>query len=99
MTERHIETDIRDGVATLTLGRAPVNALSSAFLDEFGDAIDTLSADDAVQAIILRSPFKVFSAGLDLKEAQGFSLAEQQAAVDGFNGAYAARDSFWKRLR
>jgi len=81
MTERHIETDIRDGVATLTLRRDPVNALSGAFLDEFGDAIDTLSGDDAVQAIILRSPFKVFSAGLDLKEAQGFDIAAQNDIV------------------
>lgn len=79
--------DLGDGIVELQLGRGPVNALSAEFLLGFAEKITALGRDDAVRAIILKSPFKVFSAGVDLKEAKEFDLAQQQAMVRGLNEA------------
>lgn len=78
------------GVVELVLNRAPVNALSAPFLQEFEKRLADLSAEDAVRAIVLTSPFKVFSAGLDLKEAQGFDIPAQDAIVKGLNEGFLA---------
>ena len=82
--------DLGDGIVELQLGRAPVNALSAEFLMEFADLVTRLGNDDAVRAIILTSPFKVFSAGLDLKEAQGFDIDQQHTIVRGLNEGFLA---------
>ena len=79
-----------EGIIELQLGRAPVNALSADFLMSFAAEITRLGADDAVRAIILTSPFKVFSAGLDLKEARNFDLDQQFAIVRGLNEGFLA---------
>lgn len=82
--------DLGDGIIELQLGRGPVNALSADFLMAFADVITHLGQDDEVRAIILTSPFKVFSAGLDLKEAQNFDLEQQHAIVRGLNEGFLA---------
>lgn len=79
-----------DGVIELQLGRGPVNALSSEFLLGFAAEIKQLGQDTSVRAIILSSPFKVFSAGLDLKEAQEFDLEQQHSIVRGLNEGFLA---------
>lgn len=78
------------GVICLTLNHAPVNALSAQGLDGFGATIRTLEADDTVRAIVITSRFKVFSAGLNLKEAQDFDLEAQHAIVKGLNEGFLA---------
>ncbi len=87
-----------DGIAVLSLNRAPVNALNADFLGEIAAAAGDLSADDAVRAVVVTSAFKVLSAGMDLKEAQGFSLTDQTAMVDGFNETFAVLYGFPKPL-
>ncbi|TMV08563.1 enoyl-CoA hydratase/isomerase family protein [Ruegeria sediminis] len=74
-----------DGIVELQLNRAPVNALSAEFLMSFAAEMDELSRDPDTRTIVLSSAFKVFSAGLDLKEAQNFDVAQQQAIVEGLN--------------
>ncbi|MBO9449693.1 enoyl-CoA hydratase/isomerase family protein [Tropicibacter sp. R16_0] len=73
------------GIVEIGLNRAPVNALSPEFLFDFKDLLDGLAIESEVRAIVLTSPFKVFSAGLDLKEAQEFDLGQQNAIVEGLN--------------
>jgi len=80
---------VADGVTILTLNRAPVNALNPAYLGEIEAELSKIEKDPAVRAVVLASGLKVFSAGMDLKEAQGFSKAEQTAVVDGLNATYA----------
>ncbi len=79
--------DLGEGVVELQLGRGPVNALSAEFLMDFADLIADMGKDAAIRAIILKSPFKVFSAGVDLKEAKEFDLDQQRAMVRGLNEA------------
>ncbi len=77
------------GVRVLTLSRAPVNALNAAYLAELETAFDDFDRDSAVRALVIVSDLKVFSAGMDLKEALQFSAAEQTAIVDGLNATYS----------
>ena len=80
-----IREDLEGGVTRLVLNRPPVNALNSDFLDLLGAHLDRLQADTAVKAVILASNSKVLSAGMDLKEALGFDLKDQQAMVRSLN--------------
>ena len=54
------------GVFTLTMARAPVNALDENLALAMEGAIDTACADDGVTVIHLRSANRVFCAGADL---------------------------------
>lgn len=83
-----IRIDHDDGVVEIRLDRPPVNALSAAFLSDFGQLVDRLGTDEGVRAIVLSSDFKVFSAGLDLKEAQNFDLEDQHGIVKGLNEGF-----------
>lgn len=82
--------DLGDGIIELQLGQAPVNALTADFLLGFADEINEIGQNDQVRAIILTSPFKVFSAGLDLKAAKDFDLEQQHAIVRGLNEGFLA---------
>lgn len=96
MTDMVLQSDLGGGIALLTLNRPPVNALNPAFLQAIAQKLHELDADPDVRALVLYSPFKVLSAGLDLKEAQGFSRADQTAVVDGLNAAFASLYAFSK---
>lgn len=97
MTESNIKLrEHAGGVVELNLNRAPVNALSARFLMEMATQLDDLAQDSAVRAIVLTSDFKVFSAGLDLKEAQAFDLPAQHDIVKGLNVGFLALYAFPK---
>ncbi len=80
-----IRKDHGEGIVAIELSRAPVNALSPEFLMGFAKLLQELECDETVRAVVLSSVFKVFSAGLDLKEAQHFDLGQQQAIVEALN--------------
>lgn len=65
-----------DGVATLRLDRAPVNALNSQVWDELRDAARSISADDSIAAVVIWGGPKVFAAGADIKEMQSKPFQE-----------------------
>jgi len=71
-------------VATVTLGRAPVNAISEEWIERFDAALDKLAARSDWKVLHLRSDLKVFSAGADLKEVR-----EYIGAADGPDRMYA----------
>jgi enoyl-CoA hydratase len=64
-----VSTERRDGVAIVTIDNPPMNALSTALLDELEAEVDALDADDDVRAIVLRGGgVRAFVAGADIKE-------------------------------
>ena len=64
-----VSTGRRDGVAIVTIDNPPMNALSTALLDELEAEVDALDADDDVRAIVLRGGGeRAFVAGADIKE-------------------------------
>jgi enoyl-CoA hydratase/carnithine racemase len=65
-----VRYEVRDGVAEITMDRAPVNAISLALARGVIDAYRRAREDDTARAVILTSALPtVFSAGLDLKIA------------------------------
>jgi enoyl-CoA hydratase len=56
----------RGAVMTLTMSRAPVNALDDALVDALGAALETACADADTTVLHLRSAGRVFCAGADL---------------------------------
>ena len=54
---------------------APVNAFNPKSLDELKALFVKLASNDASRAVVLASDLKVFSAGLNLKEAQHYDFA------------------------
>ena len=76
------------GVTRLTLNRKPVNALNPEFLASIKKQLSELEENERVRAVVISSGLSVFSAGMDLKEAQAFSVDEQAAAADGLNRTF-----------
>ena len=61
---------VADGIATLTLSRAPVNAISEEWLLLFDAKLDELASRQDWKVLHLRSDQNVFCAGADLKEVR-----------------------------
>lgn len=72
-----IKVEMRDGVGLLTLSRPDaLNALNNAMIDEIGDAVEALDADDRVGAIVIAGSQRAFAAGADIKEMAGLGFVE-----------------------
>jgi len=77
----YISSERRDAVALVTIDNPPMNALSTALLDELEAEIDALDGDPAVRAIVLRGAGeRAFVAGADIKE---FPALRESAAEGG----------------
>lgn len=83
MTYETIIARKENGVGFITLNRPRVlNALSTQLMDEATRALDELSRDDGVGAVVVHGEGRAFSAGFDLKES----------AARGTTGAAAWRE-------
>ena len=64
-----ISTERRDAVVVVTIDNPPMNALSTALLEELEAELDALDSDDGVRAIVLRGGGdRALVAGADIKE-------------------------------
>ena len=86
------------GVLQVELNNAPVNALSAIALRELGHFFNTVALDQNVSAVLLMSGLKVFSAGLNLKEAQTYDINAQSDIVHAFHECFLELYSFPKPL-
>lgn len=62
-----IKVEMQGHVALIRLANPPVNALSTAMMNELTFELDRISEDDAVRAVVLTGEGKAFCAGADLK--------------------------------
>ena len=70
MTYTSLTIEKADGIATVTLSRPEkLNTMNNAFFKDIGDAFAELDDDASVRAIVLCAEGRLFTAGLDLKEA------------------------------
>lgn len=76
MAEFVTVTTDEDGVATIRLDRAPVNALNPQIWDELGEAAHQVTADDDVAAVVIWGGPKVFAAGADIKAMNEMSFQQ-----------------------
>ncbi len=88
MTENLTRIDHDGGITELVLARQPVNALNPEFMKEISDRLAEIDSAAGVRAVVITSALPVFSAGMDLKEAQNFTVSEQTDVVDGLNETF-----------
>jgi enoyl-CoA hydratase/carnithine racemase len=80
-----IELQLHSGIATLTLNRPDKrNAMSDAMRTEFIDALESVTADKAIRALVLTGAGKAFCAGGDIAGMQ--KRMNAPAGEVGFNG-------------
>ncbi len=78
-----VETDLIDGVLTVTLADEDNrNALSSRLTTELTEALDDADADPEVRVVVLTNRGRVFCAGADLSERSSGSSGSKSRPVD-----------------
>jgi 3-hydroxyacyl-CoA dehydrogenase/enoyl-CoA hydratase/3-hydroxybutyryl-CoA epimerase len=79
-----LTTDVRDGIAVLTLDvpNAPVNTFARSVREQFAAAIDRLEQDETIRAAVVRSGKPdVWVAGADIEEFLGIETSSQAEAL------------------
>jgi cyclohexa-1,5-dienecarbonyl-CoA hydratase len=71
MAYKHIHTELKDGVATLTLNRAPVNVLNIEMMEEINTYLEGLKKEKSLKLLVIQAVGKAFSAGVDVGEHLG----------------------------
>ena len=78
-----VETDLADGVLTVTLADEDNrNALSSRLTTELTEALDDADADPEVRVVVLTNRGRVFCAGADLSERSSGGSGSTSRPVD-----------------
>jgi enoyl-CoA hydratase len=75
MTGEFVRLEVEEGIGTIRLDRAPVNALNDQVRDELAAAAREAAAADEVRAVIVYGGEKVFAAGADIKEMAEADIA------------------------
>jgi len=79
-----LTTDVRDGIAVVTLDvpNAPVNTFARSVRDEFAALLERLDRDEAIRAAVVRSGKPdVWVAGADIEEFLGIETSSQAEAL------------------
>jgi 3-hydroxyacyl-CoA dehydrogenase len=85
VTNPAVTVSTADGVALIRIDNPPVNALSQDVIDGLGAAIDAVSRDAGVEAVVLIGAGRTFVAGADIKGLE-------QVAWGGKSGAPEIHD-------
>jgi len=71
MVFKHIQTEWKEGVATLTLNRAPLNVLNIEMMEEINTYFEGLKKEKSLKLLVIQAIGKAFSAGVDVGEHMG----------------------------
>jgi len=71
MAYKHVQTELKDGVATLTLNRPPVNVLNIEMMEEINTYLEELKKEKSLKLLVIQAAGKAFSAGVDVGEHLG----------------------------
>ncbi len=71
MEYKHIQTELKEGVATLTLNRAPLNVLNIEMMEEINTFLEGLKKEKSLKLLVVQAAGKAFSAGVDVGEHLG----------------------------
>lgn len=81
----HILFEKKDGVATLTLNRPPLNILNIALMREMNEALEGLEGDVDTKLLVISAQGKAFSAGVDIKDHTPDKVEEM---IEVFHGVF-----------
>lgn len=71
---QHVQLEIADHVAVVTMNAPPVNAVSAALMDEMIATFDRMSDLDEVRVVVLTGAGKMFCAGADIKSRASLKM-------------------------
>ena len=71
MAYQHIQTELKDGVATLTLNRAPLNVLNIEMMKEINAYFEGLLKEKSLRLLVVEAVGKLFSAGAAVEDHVG----------------------------
>jgi cyclohexa-1,5-dienecarbonyl-CoA hydratase len=71
MAFKHIQTELKEGVAYLTLNRAPLNVLNIEMMEEINAYLEGLKKEKSLKLLVIQAAGKAFSAGVDVGEHLG----------------------------
>lgn len=71
MAFKHIQTEFKEGVATLTLSRAPLNWLNIEMMSEFNSYLESLLSEKALKLLVIQAAGKAFSVGVEVADHLG----------------------------
>ena len=71
MAFKYIQTELKDGVATLTLNRAPLNVFNIEMMEEINKYLEGLKKEKSLKLLVIQAMGKAFSAGVDVGEHLG----------------------------
>ena len=83
-----IKTSINSGIATLTLSRGKVNALTGDVVGQMKTALKAFEEDPDINAVIITGAGNFFSFGFDVPEFLTYSKAAFSAFLYQFTGLY-----------
>jgi cyclohexa-1,5-dienecarbonyl-CoA hydratase len=89
MAYKHIDLEIKDQVAYITLKREPLNVLNIAMMKEINQALDGLRTEEELVALLFTAQGKAFSAGVDVGEHLGDQVKEM---IEVFHGMFRRMD-------
>ena len=71
MAFKYIQTEFKEGAATLTLNRAPLNVLNIEMMEEINTALEGWMKEKSLKLLVIQAMGKAFSAGVDVGEHLG----------------------------
>jgi cyclohexa-1,5-dienecarbonyl-CoA hydratase len=71
MSYKYIQTEFKEGVAYLTLNRAPLNILNIEMMGEINSYFESLKNEPSLKLLVIQAVGKAFSAGVDVGEHMG----------------------------
>ncbi len=89
MSYQHIQTDLKDGLAVITLNREPLNVLNIAMMKEINQALDGLK-NEKIKLLLFKAAGRAFSAGVDVGEHLGDQVEEM---IEVFHGIFRRMDA------
>jgi enoyl-CoA hydratase len=94
----HLNIDICDEVATVTIDKPPVNTLDASLYGDMKDALDHLESDPARVVVFASAHESIFISGRDINEMADYTATESEAAgrVDAAQGMFNAVQQFPK---
>lgn len=88
-----LEVSDKDGIATITMNRPPLNVLNIVMMNEFNSALESLLAQDDRAAIVVQAKGKTFSAGVDVADHTPEKVGEMIRVFHGIFRKLASTDA------
>ena len=71
MAFKHIQTELKEGVASVTLNRAPLNWLNIEMMEEINSYFEALMKEKRLKLLLLQASGKAFSVGVEVADHLG----------------------------